>query len=304
MLNWFIFTAIVLVLIIFDLKMGKGKEEPTIKESIKMTIWYFIIGLAYAGVVYLEKGSTTAQNYINGFVVEKSLSLDNVFVFSLIFAYFAIPAKAMHRVLFWGIMGAIVLRVIMILLGAAIIEQFHSVMYIFGAFLIFTGIKMLVKKDDHGTSDMSKNKVLKLVNKYLRVEPNLHGEKFMIRKEKVVWFTPLFVALIMVAIADVVFAVDSVPAIFSITTDTYVVITCNVMALLGMRAMFYALEAILKKFKYLEVSLALVLVFIGAKIFIHDFTNINLPETASLAITVSLLLGGIVYSIYHNNKKA
>jgi tellurite resistance protein TerC len=229
--------------------------------------------------------------------------MDNVFVISMVFAYLAIPRKYQHRVLFWGIIGVIILRAIMIGVGAALVSQFSWVLYIFAVFLIVTGVMMWLKGDKH--EDMSQNKILLWLKKKMNVTPELHGNKFRVqlpdpKTGKLRYFaTPLLLALMFVEIVDLVFAIDSVPAIFAITSDAYIVYTSNIFAILGLRALFFALAAMVERFKYLKYALALTLVFIGSKIFMGDFfPGGKFPAEWSLSITVGLIASGVIYSLW------
>jgi tellurite resistance protein TerC len=241
------------------------------------------------------------MQYFTGFFVEKSLAMDNVFVISLIFTYFAIPRIYQHRVLVWGILGVIVLRGVMIGLGAALISEFDWILFIFGGFLLITGIKMLVVAESN--PDIAGNPILKFLRKRLNVTDELHGEKFFVRVadpngsgKPIRAATPLFLALVLIEFADVVFAVDSVPAIFAITTDPYIVYTSNIFAILGLRALYFALAAMVHRFHYLKYALSLVLIFIGGKIFYNQFYG-KLDPAISLSVTFALLLGGVIVSL-------
>ena len=232
--------------------------------------------------------------------------MDNVFLISLIFTYFAVPRIYQHRVLFWGILGVIVLRAIMIGLGATLVAEFSWILYVFAAFLIATGIKMLLLGDK--IPDIESNPVLRLLRRTLRITPALHEERFFVRQpdpatgHTVLWVTPLFVALILIEIVDLIFAVDSVPAIFAITTDPYIVYTSNIFAILGLRALYFALAAVIHRFKYLKVALALILVFIGGKFFVAGIAGWEkFPASISLGVTVALLAGGIGYSLWRTH---
>ena len=242
-------------------------------------------------------------------MVEKTLSLDSIFVIALVFSYVAIPKIYQHRVLFWGILGVIILRGIMIYLGAEIVARFSWVLYIFAAFLIFTGIKMLFMRDDHAM-DISQNPALKFFRKHFRFTDQLHAEKFFVRLPdqktgKVVTFaTPLFLALLVIEFVDVIFAVDSIPAIFTLTNDPYIIYTSNIFAILGLRALYFAISAIITRFKYLKYAMALVLVFIGSKVFITDMLGwAKFPPVWSLSITVGLLAGGVIVSMIMTKKE-
>lgn len=307
---WAIFAAVVIFLLVLDLGVLHRKQrEIEVRESLFMSAFYIFFGLLFGGWVYESLGAQAASEYFTGFLVEKSLSLDNIFVISLIFTYFGIPRQHQHRVLFWGILGALLLRGIMIGIGAELVSNFHWVLYIFAAFLIYTGLKMLKPSHD-SAPDISQNKMLRFVNKIMRTTDKLHGNKFFIRDVdsrnpnlKVIVATPLFVALVLVECADVVFAVDSVPAIFAITTDPYIVYTSNIFAILGLRALYFALAAVLHRFAYLEYALALVLIFIGSKIFMVDFMGLEkFPAWISLTVTIGLLAGGIVISLIKTKK--
>jgi tellurite resistance protein TerC len=259
------------------------------------------MGLAYGGWITWYLGAQPGVEYFTGFLIEKSLAMDNVFVIALIFSYFAIPRVYQHRVLFWGILGVIVLRAIMIALGATLVHEFAWILYLFGAFLVVTGIKMLWMVDNE--PDIAGNPLLRFMRRHLRVTDELHGNAFVVRQpakaggKPVVWATPLLFALILIEVADVVFAVDSVPAIFAITKDPFIVYTSNVFAILGLRALYFALAAIIHRFKYLKYALAGVLVFIGAKIFWGELVG-KVPAAVSLGVTFGLLLAGVLVSLW------
>jgi tellurite resistance protein TerC len=302
---WLAFLGIVVVLTAFDLGfLHKEDKEMGIAESLKLSAFYISIALAFGIWVWLQKGADLGMKYYTGFFIEKALSIDNVFVISLIFTYFAIPAKYQYRALLWGIIAVIVLRGIMIALGAALVEQFYWTLYIFAVFLVGTGIKMLIKGEQE--MDVANNPVVRFANKHFRVTKELHGQKFLVKVQDektgkmVRAMTPLLLALIVINIADLIFAVDSVPAIFAITTDTFIVYTSNIMAILGLRALYFALAAMVHRFHYLQFALALVLIFIGSKIFISDFLmgGAKFPPVLSLAVTFGLILGGILYSLW------
>ncbi|KIP98919.1 MULTISPECIES: TerC family protein [Rhizobium/Agrobacterium group] len=310
---WAVFISLVLGLLALDLGvLHKNSKEIGIRESMLMSTFYIGIGLAFGGWIWYQSGQQLALEYVTGFVVEKSLAMDNIFIIAMIFSYFAIPRQYQHRVLLWGILGVIVLRGIMIAAGAAIVENFHWVLYIFAAFLVFTGLKMLFSSD-HDANDIGNNKILKFLRKHLPVTNALHGEKFIVKEvdEKTgklkTFVTPLFLALIMVEIADLIFAVDSIPAIFAITTDPFIVYTSNIFAILGLRALYFALAALIHRFAYLKYALAAVLVFVGSKIFVADMLGIaKIPPTVSLGVTVAILATGIIGSLWatRNETKA
>lgn len=306
---WGLFVGVVLALLILDLGILHRKQrEIGVKESLLLSAGYILMGLLFGWWVWDELGPQSGKEYLTGFLIEKTLALDNIFVISLIFTFFAIPRKYQHRVLFWGIIGVIILRALMIGLGAALVAQFSWVLYIFAVFLILTGIKMFFVIDS--LPDISKNPVLLFMKKHIRITNELHGQKFAVRlpdsqgsNKLKIWYTPLFVCLVLVEIADLIFAVDSVPAIFAITTDPYIVYTSNIFAILGLRALYFALDAIIHRFKYLKHALALTLIFIGSKIFIADLMGLEkFPATISLLITVGLILIGVIYSLYRTRK--
>lgn len=301
---WLTFIGVVLFLLFIDLGVLHRKlHEVSIKESLWMSAFYITIALIFGAWIWSNLGAQSGKEYITGFLIEKTLAMDNVFLISLIFTYFKVPALYQHRVLFWGILGVIVLRAIMIGIGATLIAEFSWVLYIFAVFLIITGIKMLYIGDN--VPNIENNPILKFLRRRLKVTPELHQEKFFVKKldketgKVTQWVTPLFVCLILIEITDLVFALDSVPAIFAITTDPYIVYTSNIFAILGLRALYFALSAIIHRFKYLKVSLALILIFIGSKIFIADIMGIKkFPANISLGITLVLLLVGVLVSLY------
>lgn len=301
---WLVFIGIVLALLVLDLGVfNKEDHEIEIAESLKMSAFYITLGLAFSGFVWWQMTSEATAQYLTAFVVEKTLALDNIFVIALIFSFFAIPRKYQHRVLFWGILGVIILRGIMIGLGATIVANYHWVLYLFAVFLIVTGIKMLFSGDDE-EPDLSKNPILRFARKRMRVTDELHGNSFFVRIKdsktgKMVRFaTPLFLALVMIEFADLIFAVDSVPAVFTITTDPFIVYTSNIFAILGLRALFFALSAILHRFAYLKYALSILLIFIGSKMFIADLMGWEkFPPAWSLGITFAILGAGIVVSV-------
>jgi len=299
---WLLFVGIVAALLAFDLGvLHKDAQEIGVKESLLLSAGYISIALVFGAWVWWYLGASSGMAYYTGFLIEKSLSMDNVFVIALIFAFFAIPRQYQHRVLFWGIVGVIVLRAIMIGLGATLVSQFGWVLYLFGAFLVFTGIKMWILADH--VPDIANNPLLKFLKKHMRVTERLHGDAFWVRQpdpatgKAVRWATPLLLALVLIEFVDLVFAVDSVPAIFAITTDPFIVYTSNIFAILGLRALYFALAAMIHRFKYLKYALALVLVFIGTKIFLVGFIG-KFPPAISLAVTFGLIAGGVLVSLW------
>lgn len=301
---WTGFIAVVLALLAFDLGvLHKGDDEIGVSESLKLSGLYIALGLGFGGFVWWQLGATSATEYLTAFVVEKSLALDNIFVIALIFSFFAIPRAYQHRVLFWGILGVIVLRAIMIGLGATLVAQYGWVLYLFAGFLILTGIKMLLMGEKE--TDLNDNPLLKLIRRRFRVTDKLEGNAFVVRKTdpktgKIATFlTPLLLALILIEVADIIFAVDSVPAVFAISTDPFIVYTSNIFAILGLRALYFALAAILHRFAYLKQALAILLIFIGSKVFVADALGwAKFPASWSLTITFAILASGILWSLW------
>ena len=299
---WLTFVGIVIALLAFDLGvLHKNDAEIGIRESLLLSAGYISVALLFGAWVWWYLGAQSGMDYYTGFMIEKSLSMDNVFVIALVFGFFAIPRQYQHRVLFWGILGVIVLRAIMIGLGATLVSQFSWVLYLFGAFLIFTGIKMWVIADH--MPDIANNPLLKFLKRHMRVTDGLRGNAFWVRESdpktgKLERFaTPLVLALVLVEFVDLIFAVDSVPAIFAITTDPFIVYTSNIFAILGLRALYFALSAMIHRFKYLKYALALVLVFIGSKIFLVGIIG-KIPAVISLSVTFGLIAGGVLVSLW------
>jgi len=305
---WLSFLAIVAALLAFDLGvLHRDNREIEVRESLLLSSMYICLGLAFGGWVWWQLGAEPGMNYLTGFVVEKTLALDNVFVIALIFSFFAVPRIYQHRVLFWGILGVIVLRAIMIGLGATLVAEFSWLLYLFAAFLVVTGIKMLVMGDKE--PQIGQNPLVRFMRRRFNVTDELHGQAFFVKKPdqktgRPVWFiTPLFMALVMVEIADVIFAVDSVPAIFAITTDPFIVYTSNIFAILGLRALYFALAAMIHRFHYLKPALAIVLIFIGSKIFVADLLGLEkFPASISLGVTLAIIATGIFYSLWRTRR--
>lgn len=305
---WAVFLVVVLTLMSLDLGVLHKKAKPGqpahvigVKESLWTTLGYMTLATMFGGWVWYELGQEKAIQYYTGYVVELSLAMDNVFVIAMILGFFKIPREHQHRVLFWGILGVLLLRGIMIGLGATIVEQYEWVLQIFAAFLVFTGFKMLLSKEEE-EADLAKNPVLRFLRKYARVTDKLHGSKFFVRlkdgntKKMATYMTPLMVALILVELADVLFAVDSVPAIFAITTDAYIVFTSNIFAILGLRALYFALSAMMERFAYVKYALATLLIFIGGKMILEKLGLVHIEELPSLVITLAILTAGVVFS--------
>lgn len=306
MIVWILF--IVLIIAILALDLGVFNKTPHIistKEASKWTAIWFTISMLFSGVVYWLyttdyvlnptqlSPTVAAMKFITGYLIELSLSIDNIFVIALVFASFNIPKKYQHRVLFWGILGAVVFRGLMIYFGVLIINKFTWATYVFGAFLLFTALKMLFSKDDDKEFNPKKSIVYRILGKLIPITHHLEKEHFFIKTEKGNTATPLFVALIVIEVMDVVFAVDSVPAILAITSDPFIVFSSNIFAILGLRSLYFFLANMLEKFSHLEYSLIAILSFVGLKMLLHDY--IEIPEWASLGfIALSLIIGVIV----------
>lgn len=294
---WGIFFAIVIVLMALDLGILHRKDRSIgFKEALKMSAFYFAIAMLFAGGVYKYYSEQAAYEFVIGYLIELSLSVDNIFVFILIFTHFAVPRNYQHRVLFWGIIGAIVMRGILIAGGSILIHKFSWVIYIFGAFLILTGVKMLMASN--AEPDLQNNKIVNFMRRNFRITDGFEGKRFFKRIDGKLWFTPLFMVLVLVEFTDVIFALDSIPAIFAVTTDTFVVITSNVFAIMGLRSLYFALAAIIHRFEYLKYGLSLILVFIGSKMLInHYFAEKIISTETSLLVTVVVLAISIVVSL-------
>ena len=309
---WLAFMGIVIALLGFDLGvLHKDDHVIEVRESLWLSAGYIGMGLAFGAWVWWYLGAESGMQYVTGFLVEKTLAMDNVFVIAMLFAFFAVPLQYQHRVLFWGVLGVIVLRAIMIGLGAALVTQFSWVLYLFGAFLVFTGIKMLVLVNHD--FDIAGNPLLKWLRARLRITDAPHGNRFWVKLTApdtrggppstrpgaplVWWATPLFLALALIEFVDLIFAVDSVPAIFAITQDPFIVYTSNIFAILGLRALYFALAAMIERFRYLKYALAIVLVFIGSKIFAVNIIG-KTPAWISLSVTLGILAAGVAYSLY------
>lgn len=302
---WLAFLGLVAALTAFDLGvLNRQDRDMGIKESLTLSAFYIAMALLFGAWIWYARGPGPGMQYLTGFFIEKALSIDNVFVISLIFAYFAIPPRYQYRALLWGIIAVIVLRGLMIAGGAALVNEAYWVLYLFAAFLIVTGAKMFFAGDK--PMDVAANPAIRFIARHMRVTDELHGQRFFVRVPDaktgriVTAATPLFLALVVINLADLVFAVDSVPAIFAITTDTFIVYTSNIMAILGLRALYFALAAMVHRFHYLKYALAAVLVFIGAKIFVADFWlgGDKFPPVLSLAVTFGLIAAGIGYSLW------
>lgn len=310
---WLTFFAVVALVLFLDLGVLNRKDhEVGVRESLLFSSIYVMLACVVGIWVWTTRGTEDGMNFFTAYVLEQSLSLDNLFVMSLIFGYFGIPRLYQHRVLFWGIVGVVVMRGIMIGFGVALVHRFEWLILLFGIFLIYTGIKMLTSKEED--ENIEDNKILKFLQKHVKVTPFLRGNKFFVYQKAGVspgssgWHaTPLFLALVAIEMADVVFAVDSVPAVLSITNDTFVIYTSNIFAVLGLRTMYFAVAALMHRFQYMKYALSLILILIGVKGFYNHFGPEKIPALVSLSITLVLLIGGFVFSMLKtrdNERKA
>ena len=320
---WIVFYVLVLLMLVADLKMfgRKGEHEVNVKEALKMTaVWIGVSLLFCAGIYffYPVNSHEMAMEFLAGYLIEKSLSMDNLFVFLMLFSFFGIDRKSQHEVLFWGIFGALVLRSIFIFAGAAMVERFEWVLGLFGLFLLYTGAKMF-KHNDNEKSDPSHNIIVRWFRKIYPVTDKLHGDRFFITEGGKRMATPLFVALLVIETTDVAFAVDSIPAVFSVTRDPFIVLTSNIFAILGLRALYFALAAVARYFTYLKYGLGIILIFVGLKMLLAmdeyinglgaamglnlNMPHIEIPTPVSLAVIFGVLLLSMLFSVIVTRSK-
>jgi tellurite resistance protein TerC len=300
---WAGFGVFVVAMLAIDMLLlgRKGSHKVGAKEALVWSLVWFAMALLFGAGLWAwldynvgrEVADTKAMEYLTGYLLEKTLAMDNIFVFVMIFTYFAVPLEFQKRVLLYGVLGAIVLRALMILLGAWLIAQFHWVLYLFGAFLLITGIKMFIFANQE--SSLANNPLLKWLKKHIRITEEYHGEKFWVIKNGIRWFTPMFLVLVLIEFSDVIFAMDSIPAIFAITSDPFIVFTSNIFAILGLRALYFLLADMTERFHLLKYGLAVVLMFVGTKMLIVDWFKI--PVSISLAVVVTLLATSILLSL-------
>jgi TerC family integral membrane protein len=291
---WVAFAALVVGLFLFDLLVfGRPGQEVSFRRAIAWSIGWTVVGVGFGALLWAWQGRGPAEEYLTGFLIEKSLSIDNLFVFALIFGYFAVPAAHQRRVIFWGIVGAIVLRAVFIAAGAALLDAFHYTIYVFGAFLVLTGIRMAAHSDVEIHPE--RNPVLKLLGRFLPMVPRYHGDKLLVRENGRRFATPLAAAVALIATFDVVFAVDSIPAIFAVTRETFLVYAANAFSLLGLASLYFVLAGMIDRFRYLNLGLGVVLVFVGAKMGLADVYEI--PVWASLGVIVVALAAAVAASL-------
>lgn len=298
---WILFNLFVLAMLALDLGVFHRKAHVVrLKEALGWSVVWICLALLFNLLIYFWLGQETALQFLAGYIIEKSLSVDNLFVFLLIFSYFSVPSIYQHKILFWGILGALVMRAIFIAAGITLIEKFHWMIYLFGGFLIITGIKMAFQKDKELHPEA--NPVLRLFRRFVPVTSEYHESRFWVIKEGKRWATPLFVVLLLVETTDVIFAVDSIPAILAVTRDPFIVYTSNVFAILGLRALYFALAGIMQLFHYLHYGLSLILVFVGTKMLISDLYKV--PIGIALAVIAGILLISVVASILRPRPEA
>ncbi len=292
---WVAFITAVLGMLALDLGVFHRKAHVVkVREAAFWTSVWVTLSLSFGAVIWNWLGPEKGLEYLTGYVLEWSLAVDNIFVFVLVFNYFRTPFKYQQRVLLWGVLGALILRGIMIGVGVTLIETFHWILYVFGAFLLFTGLRMLFGKD-HGDTDLGKNPAVRLVRRFFRVSSDYDGQKFFTVKDGVRMATPLLLVLVVIEFTDVIFAVDSIPAIFAVTTDPFIVFTSNVMAILGLRSMYFLLAHVVHRFVYLKTGLSLILTYIGAKMLLLDVVHI--PTLLSLGVVIGILAISIAASL-------
>ena len=288
---WAVFNGYVVVLLLLDLLVfNKRAHEIEWREAARLSAFFVAAALAVNAAIWTVYGHQAGLTFLTGYLVEVSLSVDNLFVIAVLFGFFAVPARFQHRVLFWGIFGAIVMRAFMILLGVALVERFHWVLYVFGAFLLLTGLRMFKESDE--AEDISNNRLIGLLRRVLPVTKGYHQEHFFVRKMGRLWVTPLFLVLIMIELTDVVFAVDSIPAILGVTTDPFLAYASNIMAVVGLRALYFLLAGVIERIRYLHVGLGAVLVFIGLKMLTEPLLEprgLEIPTWVSLAVVVGCI---------------
>lgn len=291
---WISFNAFILLMLALDLGVFQRKiHAVTVKEALIWSAVWIVLALAFNVFVYYDFGKQKALEFLTGYILEKSLSVDNIFVFVLLFSYFKVPSQYQHKVLFWGVLGALILRAILIAVGALMIAKFHWIIYVFGAFLVFTGFRMAKQNDEDIHPE--DNFLIRFFKKIFPVTNDYHGEKFFVKLDGKKFATPLFIVLLAIEFTDLVFAFDSIPAIFAVTSDPFIVYTSNIFAILGLRSLYFALAGVIHKFHFLKIGLSMILIFIGMKMLIMDIYKI--PTTYSLGVIAIVLTASVVLSI-------
>lgn len=299
-IGWIVFLLVISALFAIDLGLFRGKSHAiTLKEAIVRSAIWISLALAFAGGIYYANGPESGNEFVTAYFVELSLSIDNLFIFLLIFNHFLVPAQYQHRVLFWGVLGAIVLRVIFIYFGLTLIHQIAWIIYIFGALLLFTGARMIILSQKE--PDLAKNWLIRFIQKHARFSQEYHGNQFIVTINKQLWFTPLFLVLLLIDLFDVVFAIDSIPAVLAISQDSFIVYTSNIFAILGLRSMYFVLASFADRLHYLKIGLGIILILIGAKIILSHFYII--PTGLTLLITVLIFAITIIASLIKSSHR-
>ncbi|MDH4128529.1 MAG: TerC family protein [Spirochaetota bacterium] len=299
-LGWILFNCFIVIMLAIDLGIVNRKAHIIkIKEALVWSGIWISLALIFNVWIYYWKGSDVALQFFTGYVIEKSLSVDNLFVFLMIFSYFRVPDKYQHKILFWGILFAILTRILFIYVGVTLIERFHWVIYLFGAILILTAIKMLFKKEDK-KENLEEHPLIKLLKRFMPVTDSFVDSKFFVRVESKRFMTPLFIVLMLIEFTDIVFAVDSIPAVIAITKDTFIIYTSNIFAILGLRSLYFALSGILRAFHYLHYGIVVILFFVGVKMLISELVVI--PIVLSLGVIAGVIVLSIIISIIKSNK--
>lgn len=292
--GWVVFNLAVLLMLVIDLGVfHRRAQKVSVRAALYWTVFWVLVSMGFNGWIFVEFGDKKGMEFLAGYILEKSLSVDNLFVFLLIFNYFKVPPKLQHRVLFLGIVGALVLRGAFIYIGATLVKELHFVLYLFGAFLVFSGFKLFFIEDDDDANP--ENAIVRYARNKLRLTETFRDEKFIVRENGLLYATPLFLVLIAIETSDVLFAVDSIPAIFGVTNDTFIVYTSNVMAILGLRALYFALAGLLEYFHYLNYGLATVLIFIGGKMLLEHWVSLDIA--VELGVIGAVLATSVLASV-------
>ena len=297
---WIGFHLFIILMLALDLGvLNKRAHKIAVKEALAWSSLWITLALLFNIFVLLEFGKTKALEFLTGYLIEYSLSVDNIFIFILIFSYFSVKAQYQHKILFWGILGALIMRGIFIVAGVTLINRFHWIVIIFGAFLVITGIKMLFQKES--SVDPENNTLVKVFRKFFPVSESLHGSKLFVRQDRKLYATPLFLVLLVIESSDLIFAVDSIPAVLAISKDTFIVYTSNIFAILGLRSLYFAVSGIMMYFRFLKTGLAIILAFVGFKM-LASYLNIEIPILLSLAVIISILIISILASVFIKKK--
>lgn len=293
---WIVFNVLLVAMLVLDLAvLHREPHRVTAREAAVTSAIWIAVALVFNAIVYWRLGPTAGLQFFTGYIIEKALSVDNLFVFAVLFTHFRVPAESQHRVLFWGVVGALVMRGTLIFIGAELISRFHWIFYVFGAFLVFTGARMLRPSRDTPV-DLERNPMLRVFRRFMPMTAGYEGTRFFVRRNGQLLATPLLLVLVIVETTDLVFAIDSIPAIFAITVDPFIVYTSNALAVLGLRALYFLLAHVIDTFRYLSIGLSVVLMFIGAKMLLMDVVTI--PVTVSLAVVLGVLLIAVGASLF------